>query len=79
VIERTLACLNRFRHLTIHPELRLGIHQAFLHLSCALICFNILIPSCTLAVLNNRPNHDNGDEGLRIETCLVRYLSCRSW
>ena len=42
VIERTLAWLSRYRRLTIRYERRVEIHQAFLTLGCALICFNHL-------------------------------------
>jgi transposase len=42
VVERTLAWLNRYRRLTIRYERRADIHQAFLTLGCALICFNAL-------------------------------------
>ena len=42
VIERTLAWLNRYRRLTVRYERRADIHQAFLTLGCALICFNTL-------------------------------------
>jgi transposase len=42
VVERTLAWLNRYRRLTIRYERRADIHQAFLTLGCALICFNHL-------------------------------------
>jgi transposase len=42
VIERTLAWLNRYRRLTVRYERRADIHQAFLSLGCALICFNAL-------------------------------------
>ena len=42
VIERTLAWLSRYRRLTIRYERRVDIHQAFLTLGCALICFNHL-------------------------------------
>jgi transposase len=44
VIERTLAWLHRYRRLTIRYERRGDIHQAFLTLGCALICFNHLSP-----------------------------------
>lgn len=44
VIERTLAWLARYRRLTIRYERRMDIHQAFLTLGCALICFNHLPP-----------------------------------
>jgi transposase len=42
VVERTLAWLNRYRRLTIRYERRADIHQAFLSLGCALICWNYL-------------------------------------
>jgi len=42
VIERTLAWLHRYRRLTIRYERRVDLHQAFLTLGCALICFNHL-------------------------------------
>jgi len=44
VVERTFAWLNRYRRLTIRYERRVDIHQAFLTLGCALICFNHLPP-----------------------------------
>ena len=42
VVERTHSWLNRFRRLKIRYERRQDIHQAFLSLGCALICFNYL-------------------------------------
>jgi IS5 family transposase len=42
VVERTLAWLNRFRRLTVRYERRADIHQAFLSLGCALICFRFV-------------------------------------
>ena len=42
VVERTLAWLSRFRRLTVRYERRCAIHDAFLHLGCALICLNYL-------------------------------------
>ena len=39
VVERTLAWLNRFRRLRVRDERRADIHQAFLALGCALVCF----------------------------------------
>jgi transposase len=42
VVERTLAWLGQFRRLTIRYERRVDIHQAFLSLGCALICWNYL-------------------------------------
>jgi transposase len=42
VVERTLAWLDRYRRLTVRFERRADIHQAFLALGCALICWNSL-------------------------------------
>jgi transposase len=42
VVERTLAWLAKHRRLTIRYERRADIHEAFLHLGCALICLNFL-------------------------------------
>ena len=42
VAERTLAWLNHFRRLTIRYERRQDIHEAFLTLGCAMICFKTL-------------------------------------
>jgi transposase len=42
VVERTGAWLNRFRRLRIRDEKLEEIHQAFLELGCALICWNRL-------------------------------------
>ena len=42
VVERTLAWLNQFRRLRVRDERRADIHQAFLSLGCALICFKAL-------------------------------------
>jgi transposase len=42
VVERTLAWLGQFRRLRIRDERRADIHQAFLTLACALICFRKL-------------------------------------
>lgn len=42
VVERTLSWLSRYRRLTIRYERRADIHEAFLTLACALICFNAL-------------------------------------
>jgi IS5 family transposase len=38
-VERTLSWLNRFRRLKVRYERRDDIHQAFLDLGCALICW----------------------------------------
>ena len=40
VVERMLSWLNRYRHLKIRYNRRADIHQAFLHLGCALICWS---------------------------------------
>ena len=42
VVERTGAWLNRYRRLKVRSERRDDIHQAFLELGCALICWNFL-------------------------------------
>ena len=42
VMERTMAWFSQFRRLTIRYERRDDIHQAFLSLGCALICWNFL-------------------------------------
>jgi transposase len=42
VVERTLAWLHQFRHLRIRWERRPEIHEAFLSLGCALICWRFL-------------------------------------
>jgi transposase len=39
VIERTFAWLSSYRRLTIRYERRADLHEAFLHLACALVCF----------------------------------------
>lgn len=40
VVERTLSWLKRFRRLKVRYERRADVHQAFLELGCALICWN---------------------------------------
>lgn len=42
VVERTLAWLSRYRRLCVRYERRADIHEAFLLLACALICFGYL-------------------------------------
>ena len=42
IVERTLAWLSCYRKLTIRYERRVDIHEAFLELGCALVCFNRL-------------------------------------
>jgi transposase len=45
VVERTLSWLHQYRRLRVRYERRPDIHQAFLTLGCALICFKALIGS----------------------------------
>jgi transposase len=42
VVERTFAWLNQFRRLRVRYEKRAEIHEAFLSLGCALICWRCL-------------------------------------
>jgi transposase len=42
VVERTFACLNQFRRLRVRYDKRSDIHEAFLSLGCALICWQSL-------------------------------------
>ena len=42
VVERTLAWLSRNRRLRVRDERRDELHQAFLDLGCALVCWNLL-------------------------------------
>jgi len=42
VIERTFAWLNQFRRLRLRYDKRADIHEAFLSLGCALICWQFL-------------------------------------
>ena len=44
VVERTLAWLHRFRRLNLRYERRPCVHEAFLTLACALVCWNYLKP-----------------------------------
>ena len=44
VVERTFAWLNQFCRLRIRYEKRADIHEAFLALGCALICWRFLAP-----------------------------------
>lgn len=46
VVERTLSWLNRYRRLTVRYERRDDIHQAFLDLGCALICWRYIHRFC---------------------------------
>jgi transposase len=42
VVERTFAWLNQFRRLRVRYDKRSDIHEAFLSLGCALICWQFL-------------------------------------
>ena len=42
VVERTFAWLNQFRRLRVPYENRAAIHEVFLSLGCALICWRFL-------------------------------------
>jgi len=44
VAERTAAWLNQFRRLRVRYERREDIHEAFLLIGCAIICWNFLQP-----------------------------------
>ena len=46
VVERTLSWLNRYRRLEVRYERRDYIHQAFLELGCALICWRYVQRFC---------------------------------
>jgi IS5 family transposase len=43
VVERTHSWMNRFRRLKVRYKRRADIHSAFLHLGCALICWNFMV------------------------------------
>jgi transposase len=45
-IERTLAWLNRYRRLKVRYERLADVHQAFLSLGCALVCWNFVRRAC---------------------------------
>jgi transposase len=42
VVERTLAWLHQFRRLNLRYERRPCVHEAFLTLACAMVCWNFL-------------------------------------
>lgn len=42
VVERTHSWLNRFRRLKVRYERRADIHEAFLKIGCALICWSFI-------------------------------------
>lgn len=48
VVERTLAWLNRYRRLKVRYERRADVHQAFLDLGCALVCWNYVQRFCSV-------------------------------
>ncbi|WP_083983202.1 transposase [Actinomadura hibisca] len=43
VVERTIALLHWFRHLRIRWEIRDDIHEAFMILAAAIICWRHLV------------------------------------
>jgi transposase len=43
VVEQTFALLHWFRRLRIRWEIRDDIHEAFLHLACAIICYRRMV------------------------------------
>ena len=42
-VERAFAWLARYRRLTIRYERLIAMHRAFLHLACALVCWNYVL------------------------------------
>jgi transposase len=46
VVERTLAWLHRLRRLRVRDERRSDMHDAFLHLAVALICWSYVVRLC---------------------------------
>jgi IS5 family transposase len=42
VVERTLSWLNRYRRLKVRYERRADVHQTFLDIGCALICWSFV-------------------------------------
>lgn len=46
VVERTLSWINRYRRLKVRYERRADIHQAFLDIGCALICWRYVQRFC---------------------------------
>ena len=45
VVERTFAWLARYRRLSIRYERLVALHEAFLHLACALVWWNYVLRS----------------------------------
>ena len=52
VVERTLSWLKRYRRLRVRYERRADMHLAFLHIGCALICWNSINHSVLLGALS---------------------------
>jgi hypothetical protein len=46
VVERTIAWLHTFRRLRVRDERRADIHDGFLHLAVALICWMFVLRFC---------------------------------
>ena len=46
MVERTPAWLVRYRRLKVRYERRADVHQEFLKLWCALICWNRVLRCC---------------------------------
>lgn len=42
VVERTISWLHQYRRLRVRYEKRADIHEAFMTIGCALICWNAL-------------------------------------
>jgi len=64
VIERTFAWLNQFRRLRVRYEKRADIHEAFLSLGCALICWRFLTGCGKGGVGFNQKDNRNYDRVL---------------
>ena len=47
VVERTLAWCSQFRRLRVRDERRADIHEAFLTLGAALVCWNYVLRLCS--------------------------------
>src|SRR5437762_14334057 len=65
VVERTIAWLSQFRRLRVRYEKRADIHEAFLSLGCALICWRFLAPRMTLSHKQALPNQAVAIKNLR--------------
>ena len=46
VVERTLSWFSQFRRLRVRDERRADIHEAFLSLASALICWRYVLRFC---------------------------------